>query len=112
MLSPEYDIFKFNINKTMFENNYQAFNSQSSPSKWDLKREINSKPDNRYNEGIGYTRNSENPQILYNSNSHNFHIDCVINWFLKKIECPLCRTNFETEFDNWLIKYNHKEFVN
>ena len=26
-----------------------------------------------------------------------FHNECIIQWFYKKVECPLCRKNFEDE---------------
>lgn len=29
-----------------------------------------------------------------NQQKHIFHQECILNWFKKKIECPLCRAQF------------------
>ena len=31
--------------------------------------------------------------------NHVFHAACIIEWFQKKKECPLCRTDFEPLFN-------------
>lgn len=28
---------------------------------------------------------------------HGFHIKCILKWFEKKMECPICRTKYEIE---------------
>ncbi|KAF0990434.1 hypothetical protein HZS_204 [Henneguya salminicola] len=30
---------------------------------------------------------------------HQFHSDCIIEWLNIKMSCPLCKTNFNTEFE-------------
>ena len=53
---------------------------------------------------------------------HLFHFDCILNWFHKKVECPLCRysftnqvksakkkTEFELELDLELLKKDESE---
>ena len=30
---------------------------------------------------------------------HLFHGDCILQWFFKKLECPMCRANFQNKVD-------------
>lgn len=30
---------------------------------------------------------------------HLFHADCILQWFFKKLECPMCRANFQGKVD-------------
>ena len=39
---------------------------------------------------------------------HMFHYDCIYQWFNKKTDCPICRTDF-TEKMNQMRKMNDVE---
>jgi hypothetical protein len=37
---------------------------------------------------------------------HIFHQDCIAKWFEKKKECPLCRSNFESDIRKMIRERN------
>ena len=40
------------------------------------------------------TFEENNKSIVLNC-SHRFHKECILNWFKKELNCPLCRKNIE-----------------
>ena len=36
---------------------------------------------------------------------HIFHVDCIQKWFVKKLECPLCRTSFKAKFKKSIAEH-------
>ena len=41
---------------------------------------------------------------------HQFHYDCIYQWFNKKTDCPICRTDF-TDKMNQMKKKNEAELT-
>ena len=62
----------------------------------------------------GYVRVNENKSESCEDKKYNFHIfhdSCLIKWFQKKFECPLCRTHFYNSYIEFLSGEKQEEIA-
>ena len=72
------------------------------------------RPVNAKNKNPNFERQSsifsDHTEIIENKtyNMHIFHETCLCEWFLKKFECPLCRTEFYNVYAEFLTTDKEK----
>ena len=62
---------------------------------FDVKNYIFKNEDDNLNDSccICLEKFKENEQLKKLKCNHVFHKNCMINWFIEKMECPICRNN-------------------